>query len=326
MKLATYLDSSGRARIAAVQPEADLLIDLSAAAQARGKTIPAFDSMLALMQSGAAGLESAREIDAAPPTGSTLPLARTRLCAPLPIPEQIRDFSVAPQHLLHSPRGFRRLARAAGAPLSEEQVESVAPIPEVFISQPLYYKGNRFTCVGTDADITWPRFSKVIDFEAEIAAYIGAPGVDIGVDKADRHIFGYSIFNDFSARDAQMMEMQGPLGPAKGKDFATGNAFGPWIVTADEIPDPYALRIEVRVNGERWTAGTLGTAYHRFVDMLAFVSRDEPLYPGEIFGSGTMDNGCGLELGRYLDYGDLVEIEVEQLGTLRNRIGQPNAL
>jgi 2-keto-4-pentenoate hydratase/2-oxohepta-3-ene-1,7-dioic acid hydratase in catechol pathway len=129
------------------------------------------------------------------------------------------------------------------------------------------------------------------------------------------------VFNDFSARDAQMAEMQGPLGPAKGKDFATGNALGPWIVTADEVPDPYALTITVRVNGEVWTEGTLASAYHRFPAMLAFVSRDEPLVAGELLGSGTMDHGCGLELGRYLSWGDVVEIDVEALGMLRNRIG-----
>ena len=216
--------------------------------------------------------------------------------------------------------GFAAWPRAAGAPLTEEQVETVGPIPEVFLRQPLYYKGNRFSCVGPDAVIEWPRYSTVIDFEAEIAAYIGKPGVDISEEGAPAHIFGYSVFNDFSARDAQMAEMQGPLGPAKGKDFATGNALGPWIVTADEVPDPYALAITVRVNGEVWTEGTLASAYHRFPAMLAFVSRDEPLVPGELLGSGTMDNGCGLELGRYLTWGDLIEIEVETLGTLRNRI------
>jgi 2-keto-4-pentenoate hydratase/2-oxohepta-3-ene-1,7-dioic acid hydratase in catechol pathway len=317
MKLATYRDIDGAARLAVAQPETDRLIDLATAVPGE----PGFVSMLALMQAGEGALERAREIAAKPPTSALRPLSGAHLLAPLPLPEQIRDFSVAPQHLLHSPRGFRRLARAAGAPLSEEQVETVGPIPEAFLRQPLYYKGNRFTCVGTEAVIDWPRYSTVIDFEAEIAAYIGKPGVDISEEDTPGHIFGYSVFNDFSARDAQMAEMQGPLGPAKGKDFATGNALGPWIVTADEVPDPYALTITVRVNGEVWTEGTLATAYHRFPAMLAFVSRDEPLVAGELLGSGTMDNGCGLELGRYLAWGDVVEIEVDALGTLRNRIG-----
>ena len=316
MKLATYRAASGP-RLAAVLPRDGLLIDLATAAPDEA----AFASMLALMQAGPAALDRARDIAARPPAAACRPLAGTPLMAPLPLPEQIRDFSVAPEHLKHSPRGFRRLARAAGAPLTEAQVESVAPIPEAFIRQPLYYKGNRFTCVGQDAVIDWPRYSTVIDFEAEIAAYIGTPGVDITESEAPRHIFGYSIFNDFSARDAQMWEMQGPLGPAKGKDFATGNALGPWIVTADEVPDPHALTITVRVNGQVWTQGTLASAFHRFPALLAHVSRDEPVFAGEILGSGTMDNGCGLELGRYPTWGDVIEIEVDSLGTLRNRIG-----
>lgn len=316
MRLATYRAADGTPHLAAVLPEQDRLIDLTAARPAAA----ALASMLDLMRAGPAGLDLARDLAAAPPPAAVLPLAAQSLLAPLPVPEQIRDFSVAPRHLLHAPRGLRRLARAAGAPLTEEQVEAVAPIPQAFLRQPLYYKANRFTCVGHDAGIRWPRYSRVIDFEAEIAAYIGRPGQDIPEAEAQAHIFGYSIFNDFSARDAQMLEMQGPLGPAKGKDFATGNAFGPWIVTADEVPDPYALTITVRVNGEVWTKGSLATAYHRFPAMLAHVSRDEPIVAGEILGSGTMDDGCGLELGRYPTWGDTIEIEAETLGLLRNHI------
>src|SRR5260370_28823929 len=102
------------------------------------------------------------------------------------------------------------------------------------------------------------------------------------------------------------MEMQGMLGPCKGKDFDTGNAIGPWLVTADEIADPYSLAMAVRVNGETWSSGTSSGMLHDFEDMIAFVSRDETLYAGEFFGSGPMKNGCGLEVDRVLKPSDVV--------------------
>ncbi len=134
------------------------------------------------------------------------------------------------------------------------------------------------------------------------------------------HIFGFAVFNDFSARDAQEIEMSGPLGPAKGKDFDTGNAIGPWIVTTDEIPDPHSLDMIASVNGEEWSRNNSRVMLHTLEEMIAFVSRDETLYPGEFFGSGTTGNGCGLELDRWLKPGDVVELEVERIGVLRNKI------
>jgi 2-keto-4-pentenoate hydratase/2-oxohepta-3-ene-1,7-dioic acid hydratase in catechol pathway len=113
--------------------------------------------------------------------------------------------------------------------------------------------------------------------------------------------------------------MAGRLGPAKGKDFDTGNVFGPWIVTADELADPYSLEMVARVNGEEWSRGNSGQMHHRFEDLIAWVSRSETLHPGEILGSGTVGTGCGLEQGRFLEAGDLVELEIEGIGVLRNR-------
>ena len=114
--------------------------------------------------------------------------------------------------------------------------------------------------------------------------------------------------------------MQGQLGPAKGKDFDTGNAMGPWLVTADEIADPDNLTMVARVNGEEWSRGNSGTMLHKLEDALVHASSEETLYPGEFFGSGTVGGGCGLELGRFLKPGDVIELEVEGLGTLRNRV------
>ena len=148
---------------------------------------------------------------------------------------------------------------------------------------------------------------------------IGTGGVDISAEKAREHIFGFTIFNDVSARDYQTREMQGMLGPCKGKDFDTGNVLGPCIATADEI-DPYDLTMTARVNGEEWSRGNSGTIHHRFEDCIAHVSQSETLHPGEILGSGTVGNGCGLELKRFLSPGDVVELEIEGIGVLRNRI------
>ena len=116
-----------------------------------------------------------------------------------------------------------------------------------------------------------------------------------------------------------MREVQLRLGPAKGKDFATG--LGPWLVTPDEIPDIRDLRMTARVNGELWSDGQAGTSYWTFAQMIAHASRDETLYPGDVFGSGTVGGGCGYELDRWVQPGDVIELEITHLGTLRHRVG-----
>jgi 2-keto-4-pentenoate hydratase/2-oxohepta-3-ene-1,7-dioic acid hydratase in catechol pathway len=210
-------------------------------------------------------------------------------------------------------------ALAAFGPLPKEP----PPVPPVFSAQPIFYKGNRLTVVGTDHDVRWPSYSNYMDYELEFGVFIGKRALDVPAAKAREHIFGFAIFNDFSARDAQMAEMASRFGPCKGKDFDTGNAIGPWIVTADEIPDPYHLRMEARVNGEVRSKGDSSGMMHSFEDMIAYVSRDETLLPGEFLASGTMGNGCGLEQDRYLADGDVVELEVERIGVLRNRLVRP---
>jgi 2-keto-4-pentenoate hydratase/2-oxohepta-3-ene-1,7-dioic acid hydratase in catechol pathway len=205
----------------------------------------------------------------------------------------------------------------------EERTGVKRPFPDVWFQQPIYYKANRFSFVGHEADVIWPRYSSWMDFELEIAAVIGKTGKDIAPDKAMEHIFGFTVFNDFSARDAQYLEMAGQLGPAKGKDFDTGNALGPWIVTADEIGDPHALAMEARVNGERWGGGNSRDMHHKWPAILAHISNSETLYAGEVIGSGTVGTGCGLELGRQLKHGDIVELEIEKIGVLRNRVLKP---
>ncbi len=124
--------------------------------------------------------------------------------------------------------------------------------------------------------------------------------------------------NDFSARDIQRKEMSVRLGPAKGKDWATG--LGPWLVTTDEIGDPYKLEMTARVNGEVWSRGNSSTIYWKFEQMIEFLTADDTIYAGDIIGSGTVGSGCGLELDRWVQPGDVIELEIENIGVLRNRV------
>ena len=139
-------------------------------------------------------------------------------------------------------------------------------------------------------------------------------------DRTLDHVFGYMIYNDFSERTIQAREMSVGLGPAKGKDFVRGHVLGPYLVTADEVPDIYNLHMVARVNDEVWCETNSGTIHWKFEEMIAHVSTDELLRPGEILGSGTVGGGSGAERGTLLGRGDVVELEVERLGTLRNRV------
>jgi 2-keto-4-pentenoate hydratase/2-oxohepta-3-ene-1,7-dioic acid hydratase in catechol pathway len=306
MRLVTFESGSGQ-RLGAVIDDGRTVVDLQAAQQSKGSSAPELDSMLALIEAGEPGLDLARELIETASAECRLPMADVRLLAPLPRPTQMRDFLCFEEHLKNS---FAQAEKLTG---------QAREIPAVWYEQPIYYKANRFSVIGPDQDVVWPSYSVVMDYELELACIIGKQGRDIDAPEAGAHIFGFTIFNDASARDAQMAEMAGQLGPAKGKDFDTGNVLGPWIVTADEIGDPHALTMVARVNGEEWSRGTSGAMHHRFEDMIEFVSRSETLYPGEVLGSGTVGTGCGLELGRFLESGDVVELEIDGIGVLRNR-------
>jgi 2-keto-4-pentenoate hydratase/2-oxohepta-3-ene-1,7-dioic acid hydratase in catechol pathway len=308
MRLATFASSDGP-RLGAVVDGDRSVVDLSSAdRRRRGRSGAALDSMLALIDAGDAGREIADAVVADPPEEDVVSLSSVRLLAPLPEPRQIRDFLCFEEHLRNS---FAQAEKMTGRTFS---------IPPVWYEQPIYYKANRFSVVGPDADVVWPHYAQLLDYELELACVVGKGGVDITRDAAADHVFGWTIFNDVSARDAQMREMAGQLGPAKGKDFDTGNVFGPWIVTADELGDPHTLTMVARVNGAEWSRGTSAAMHHTFADVIAFVSQSETLHPGEVLGSGTVGTGCGLEQGRFLSPGDVVELEIERIGVLRNRI------
>jgi 2-keto-4-pentenoate hydratase/2-oxohepta-3-ene-1,7-dioic acid hydratase in catechol pathway len=309
MRLATFRVGDDGPRVGAVVAD-DHLLDLAAATDARhGAADPAFASMLALIDGGDPALDRARGLVDDPVDEATVRLDGVELLAPLPEPRQIRDFLSFEAHL----RNCYDTVERFGGPHQE--------IPPVWYQQPIYYKANRFSVVGPEAPVRWPAYSQMMDYELELACVIGRTGVDIAREDALDHVVGFTIFNDVSARDTQGVEMAGTLGPAKSKDFDTGNVFGPWLVTLDEIDDLYDLTMVARVNGEEWSRGSTATMHHRFEDLIAFVSRSETLHAGEILGSGTVGTGCGLEHGRFLQPGDVVELEIDGLGVLRNQIG-----
>lgn len=196
-------------------------------------------------------------------------------------------------------------------------------VPAYWYEAPVYYKGNRRALMGPDETCPWPPYTEWLDFELEMAMIVGSRGRDITRDEAGKHIFGFMVFNDWSARDIQMKEVSAWLGPAKGKDFA--NSFGPCIVTADEVGTEPDLEMICRVNGEEWGRGRSSDLHWKWADMLAHVSNGEDVYPGDVYGSGTPGGCCGLDLNRKLEPGDVVELEIEKIGVLRNVVGRkPN--
>jgi 2-keto-4-pentenoate hydratase/2-oxohepta-3-ene-1,7-dioic acid hydratase in catechol pathway len=310
MKLATYEAANGRPRLGCVDTGRGAILDLAtASAHLSDASDPTFASMLALIEAGPTGLDRARAVVRSWPQAAEVALAGTTLMSPLPVPPQMRDCLVFEQHLVNATAQWEKMT---GRPAQ--------PVPAVWYERPTWYKCNRFSFVGHDSDVIWPPYAELMDFECELAMVIGRKGKDIPVERALDHIFGFTIFNDFSARDVQIVERPLGMGPMKGKDFDTGNVLGPWIVTRDEIGDPQNLKMEARVNGERWGGGNSKDMHHSFAAILAFVTRSETVHPGELIASGTVPTGCGLELGRFLKPGDVIELEIEKIGVLRNRI------
>jgi 2-keto-4-pentenoate hydratase/2-oxohepta-3-ene-1,7-dioic acid hydratase in catechol pathway len=306
MKLVTFEMSDGGQHIGAITSDEATISDFTATGN------PRFHDMLALMDGGDAALEEARYLTETP--RATVETAAIQLLAPVPIPRQIFDCLCFEQHFLQA-RLHAHLVPGGRAvnPSSNE-------LPPIYRETPVYYKSNRFSVIGPDADIVCPRYSKFLDYELEFGVFLGRTGKNIPVETATDYIFGYCIFNDVSARDQQFREARGMLGPSKGKDFDTGNVMGPWLVTPDEIPQPRNLTMAAYVNGEERSRGASRDMLHSFAEIIAYSSQDETRHAGEFFGSGTVGGGCGLETGRFLAHGDLIELEVSGLGVLRNRV------
>jgi fumarylacetoacetate (FAA) hydrolase len=184
-----------------------------------------------------------------------------------------------------------------------------AEVPKEWYEIPVFYYSNPTAIFGPDADVPYPEGTEELDYELECAAMIGADG----------QIGGFTILNDWSARDLQRKEMRAGLGPAKGKDFAT--SLGPILVTPDEF-DGTSGTMVARVNGEERSRGNLADMFHSWETIVAHAARNTHLRPGDVLGSGTVGTGCILEHGdgRWLHRGDVVELEVDGIGLLRNRV------
>jgi 2-keto-4-pentenoate hydratase/2-oxohepta-3-ene-1,7-dioic acid hydratase in catechol pathway len=308
--------------------DGELVCSLSGAAAARGEDAASLGRPRFLLQGGPEVVERVDALCdwalAERPAGVVEPLGDVRLGPPIPRPASIRDAMSFERHVIQA---TRRGALGPLAKLDELLERRVGPrrslaglLNRAFYERPLYYKSNPNSVVGPDADVRIPSYTNRFDYELEWGVFIGAGGSDIPESNAREHIAGYTIFDDFSARDIQLAEMRGRLGPAKGKDFDSGNAIGPCLVTPDELPEPYALTMSARVNGAEWSRGSTGEMYWSFEEIIAYVSRSETLYPGDFIGSGTVGGGCGLELGSFLQPGDVVELEVDGIGVLRNRV------
>lgn len=228
------------------------------------------------------------------------------LLAPLPNPSSFRDFMAFEEHILNASK------------------RSNIEMHPNWYKLPAFYFSNHQAIKGPNEEIAIPPNCERFDFELEIAIIIGKEGTNIKAEDADDYIFGYTILNDWSARDLQLEEMTVSLGPAKGKDAAT--SIGPYLVTKEELEgnklgDRYDLKMTAKVNGQQVSEGNFKDIYHTFGDMIERSSSGVTLYPGDIIGSGTVGTGCLLELGLpWLKSGDIVEFEIEKLGVLKNTV------
>ncbi|MED4752986.1 fumarylacetoacetate hydrolase family protein [Brevibacillus choshinensis] len=236
-------------------------------------------------------------------------MEEVKLLSPVPNPRSVRDFMAFELHILNA-------AKRLG--------QQMAP---AWYEIPAFYFTNHQVIQGTGAKIARPSSCEWLDYELEIACVIGKEGKNIRAQDAEAYIFGYSILNDWSARDLQMKESKIGLGPAKGKDFAT--SIGPYVVTQDElepyrIGDRFDLEMVARVNGKELSRGNFKDIYYTFGQMIERASDGVTLYPGDVIGSGTVGTGCLLELGpdvhRWLEPGDNVQLEITGLGILENTI------
>lgn len=228
------------------------------------------------------------------PAGPEHPVAGMSLLAPVPDPPSVRDFFAFEGHV------------AAGWRLRG------GDIPPAWYEAPVFYFSNPASIHGPGEPVARPAATQALDFELEIAAVIGGDG----------EIAGFTLMNDWSARDVQRAEMTVGLGPAKGKDFAT--SLGPWLVTPDELPyEDGRLRLEasVTVNGRELTRTSAAEQHWSWPELVAHAARDTRLRPGDVLGSGTLNRGCLLELGEpWIEPGDVVALEAEGLGRLETPV------
>src|SRR5215469_112122 len=253
----------------------------------------------------------AKALEALASAEAAFPMNEVALCSPIPDPPSVRDFYAFEQHV--------KSARAQ---------RGLGMIPEWY-EVPIFYFTNNSEIYGHDEEIPYPVGSKELDIELEIACVIGREGKNIPVEEAASYIAGYTIMNDWSARDFQRLDMKLNLGPGKGKDFAT--SLGPWLVTPDELAarrtgsgesERYDMTMIARVDGKEIGRGNFNQIYYSFPQMIAYASRNARLRPGDVIGSGTVGSGCLLEIGTvghlWFQREETIELEIEGIGVLRN--------
>ena len=249
------------------------------------------------------------------PTDGVLVSDEVEVLCPVESPPSVRDFMIFEDHVYNS------------------RIGSGQAVPDAWYEAPVFYFTNPSCLLGPNESIPVPTGSRALDFELEVAALIGEEANDLDPEDPAScdSIAGFMLMNDWSARDIQMKEMGGGLGPAKGKDFAT--SLGPWVVTPDEIPagvpGRFSCPLSVWVNGRRKGGGNLNDSWFTWAQVLGRASANTRLRAGDVIGSGTVGTGCLLELrardGRddhpWLRSGDVVELNGGPLGTLANSIG-----
>ncbi|QGU08780.1 Ureidoglycolate lyase (plasmid) [Corynebacterium occultum] len=313
-RIAVATPDGEQLRVVAAEPETDRVIDLARAYS------------LALQKKGATA-ERASEIGRSVFPGSLsrgisagdafLDLAHTALSAAddasLPLGEVEWRAAVDPPVIrdgltfgTHIENYFKNVAKTK-------------PVRAVY-ERPGFFKGSTATVYGNNQVIPYPNISEKLDYELEIGYIVGKPGRNLTPEESMKHVFGITIFNDWSLRDVQALEGPIGMGAQHSKDFAY--SIGPWITTMDEISSIEGLKGQVRVNGEVWSDTRVENFVYTPAELVAYVSIFDGLQPGDLIGSGTMGFGAGVELNRFLQPGDVVELDLEGVGTLRNPVAE----
>jgi 2-keto-4-pentenoate hydratase/2-oxohepta-3-ene-1,7-dioic acid hydratase in catechol pathway len=278
--------------------------------------------MRSLMSAEARGLDMAREaIDIAIRDGQFLSRAEVRLRSPLGNPTLIRDFATMEAHMCNY-MTLRAVERSRGVQDPAAYVESERQagrlnMPKNWLTVYQHHIGNPLNAIGPDDTLTRPLGVLELDYELELAAVVGKSARNVSVGDAEQHIFGYTLMNDFTARDIQRAEGKAA---GKSKDFDGSYSFGPCIVTRDEFKTLPDIKLRSRVNGQTQAEDNLSSMRLSFEQLLSYISRSCTVHPGEILASGTFAMGCGYEHGRLLEDGDIVEIEADGIGALRNPV------
>lgn len=299
MKLVSYSGPEG--------PRAGVLLDggIADAERLLGRDVR---DVQALLESGPDALSALRTAVAGASPDTLIQASAVGLLAPVLRPPTIRDFAAFEGHVRNAVKN-----------------QGLTAPPAWWYRESVFYFSNPLTTLGPEGDVWRPRATRQLDYEVEVAAVIGRESSDIPESQAIDHVAGFVLYNDWSARELCVDEFGG-FGLHKGKDFA--QALGPWVLTTDELADRFVdgrldLKVWAKVNGETWTDSSTGDMHWTFAHLIAFASRDSKVVPGDVIGSGTVTLGCIFERPaglRWLEYGDVVEIGGDRLGSTRHTI------